>query len=119
MSVRELDVLKSVVELLEAMARYIDGVADLEMRYGKSFGEISEVLSPSTLLEFSKKLSPELFAKLMSILLRLAASGERMRDVWKIPAEEKKKVASEVKSLAEDLKSFLRDIEVYVSREAD
>jgi hypothetical protein len=55
----------------------------------------------------------------MSILLRLAASGERMRDVWKIPAEEKKKVASKVKSLAEDLKSFLRDIEVYVSREAD
>jgi hypothetical protein len=42
-----------------------------------------------------------------------------MRDVWKIPAEEKKKVASKVKSLAEDLKSFLRDIEVYVSREAD
>ena len=114
MSVRELDVLKSVVELLEAMARYIDGVADLEIRYGKSFEEISkEVLSPSTLLEFSKKLSPELFAKLMSILLRLATSGERMCDVWRMPAEEKKKVASEVKSIAEDLKSLLRDIEVY------
>jgi hypothetical protein len=41
--------------LIEAMARYIDGVADLEMRYGKSFEEISkEVLSPSTLLELLK-----------------------------------------------------------------
>jgi hypothetical protein len=113
MSVQELDALKFVAELLEATARYIDAEADLEMKYGKSFEEISkETLSPPALLELSKKLSPELFTKLMVVMLRLAALGERVRNVWGMPAEEKKKVASEIKSIAEDLKSFLHDIEV-------
>jgi UTP:GlnB (protein PII) uridylyltransferase len=83
------------------------------MKYGKNFEEISrEAFSPSVLLELSKKLSPELFAKLMSIMLRLATLGERVRDVWKVSAEEKKKIANEIKGIAEDLKSFLHDIEV-------
>lgn len=64
--------LKVFAESMSVLGDLLNFMADIEIKYGKGINDVlKEAISPSKLLELSRSIPPELFTRLMSLLLKM------------------------------------------------
>jgi len=70
---------------------------------------MKEFLRPETLVELSKKVPPEIFGEMMSLMLEVATM--KSKDIAKLTPEEKIKLGRKFLNLAERLKKLFKELE--------
>ncbi|MCS7364770.1 MAG: hypothetical protein NDF54_04955 [archaeon GB-1867-035] len=101
---------EALVTFFETFGKIITMIGKLEKKTGKNTEEMmKEFLKPETLVELSKKVPPEIFGEMMSLILEIATM--KSKDIVKLTPEEKIKLGSKFLNLAKRLKKLLKELE--------
>lgn len=104
------EIMSAFLDYLDALARLIEAIADLEIETKTPATDFGRVFANEENIRFlSEKLGPEAVGKLVIVLLR--ASSLSSRDLIKVPPEEKKARAAELRAIVKDLKSIMELID--------
>jgi len=103
--------LTPIIGMLKMFSNLLSEVADIEKSEGKKIDEIlKELLTPTMLVELSKKMTPDLYGEFIASLLRLASVTSTVTNPMLLPAEEKKKLASEIEEIVNDLEKVFNKL---------
>jgi len=100
--------LGAVVDLLEAYARVLLAIAEVEEATGKRFDEfLRGLFTPEKLRDLYNKLPGEVYGEFMASLLKLVSISSTFQNPLTLPASEKKRVSGEVKEVAESIRKVV------------
>lgn len=104
-------------EMLKLFSKILDDVAALESEYGKKIDEIArEALKPESFLELSKRVPQEIFARFMTVILKLSVLGGKFQSFWQLPPAEKKHLSLELSNLADEFLQLLSEVEKHLEK---
>jgi hypothetical protein len=113
MSGPEDKILEVVVNMLEAYARMLMIIAEIEEITGKRFEEVlNELFKPEKLSELYKKVPADVYGEFMAALMRLVSISSTIQNPLALSINEKRRVSKEIMEIAEAIRKTTEKLKV-------
>jgi hypothetical protein len=105
--------LEVVADMLEAYARMLMVIAEIEEVTGKRFEEfLKELFKPEKLSELYKRVPADVYGEFMAALMRLVSIASTIQNPLALSINEKKRVSKEIMEIAEAIRKMTEKLKV-------